>query len=178
VTSHVVLALYLQQGRGLNALQAGLVFSILAAAYLVTSLRAPRLTARYGRRLITTGAITMAAGYALLLAGVALSGSQTWIFALTPGLLATGAGMGLCITPLVATVLSGVQPEQAGSASGTLSTVQQLGNALGVAISGVLFFGALDGGYSYAFEVTLAEFVVLLLVVVCLTRLLPRGTRA
>ena len=39
----VVLALYLQQGRGLNAVQAGLVFTILAGAYLVTSLRAPRL---------------------------------------------------------------------------------------------------------------------------------------
>ena len=33
----LVLALYLQQGRGLDALQAGLVFTILAAAYLVAS---------------------------------------------------------------------------------------------------------------------------------------------
>jgi hypothetical protein len=59
-----------------------------------------------------------------------------------------------------------------------LSTVQQLGNALGVAVSGLLFFGALDRGYSYAFAITLAEFVVLLLVVACLTRLLPARVRA
>jgi len=174
----VVLALYLQQGRGLNALQAGLVFTILAGAYLVTSLRAPRLTLRYGRRLILVGALTMAAGYALLLLGVSEASSEMWVLELAPGLLLAGAGMGLCITPLVATVLSKVPAEFAGAASGTLSTVQQLGNALGVAIAGVLFFGSLSAGYGFAFEITLAAFVVLLLVVAGLTRLLPRGTRA
>jgi predicted MFS family arabinose efflux permease len=176
----VVLALYLQQGRGLNALQAGLVFTILAGAYLATSLRAPRLTVRYGRRLIAIGALQMAAGYALMLVGVALGSPDTWILELVPGLLLAGAGMGLCITPLVATVLAGMRPEHAGAASGTLSTVQQVGNALGVALSGVVFFGALGGGsgYSAAFQLTLAEFVVLLLVVAALTRLLPRTQRA
>ena len=44
----LVLALYLQQGRGLDALQAGLVFTILAAAYLVASAYAPGLTPRLG----------------------------------------------------------------------------------------------------------------------------------
>jgi EmrB/QacA subfamily drug resistance transporter len=174
----VVLALYLQQGQGLNALQAGLVFSILAAAYLITSLRAPRLTLRYGRRLILVGALTLAAGYALLLLGVAAASSASWVLQLVPGLLLAGAGMGLCITPLVATVLSKVPPHFAGAASGTLSTVQQLGNALGVAIAGVLFFGSLSGGYAFAFQVTLAEFTVLLLGVAALTRLLPGGQRA
>jgi EmrB/QacA subfamily drug resistance transporter len=174
----VVLALYLQQGRGLNALQAGLVFSILAGAYLVTSLRAPKLTLRYGRRLILVGALTLAAGYALLLVGVGVAAPDRWVLVLAPGLLLAGTGMGLCITPLVATVLSRVPPQFAGAASGTLSTVQQLGNALGVAIAGLLFFGSLSGGYAFAFQVTLGEFVVLLLGVAALTRLLPRGTRA
>jgi MFS family permease len=174
----VVLALYLQLGRGLNALQAGLVFTILAAAYLLTSLRAPYLTARYGRRLIAIGALVQAAGYALLLVGVDSVGVGGWIGELAPGLLLAGAGMGLCITPLVSTVLSSVRPEHAGAASGTLATVQQLGNALGVAVSGMLFFGALDSGYAYAFEITLAQFVVLLLAVAALTRLLPKGVRA
>jgi EmrB/QacA subfamily drug resistance transporter len=173
----VVLALYLQQGRGLNALQAGLVFTILAGAYLFTSLRAPKLTLRYGRRLILAGALTQAAGYALLLAGIADSTSETWVFAMAPGLLLAGGGMGLCITPLVATVLSNVPAQFAGAASGTLSTVQQLGNSLGVAVSGVLFFGSLSNGFSYAFEITLAEFTVLLVLVAALTRLLPRGSR-
>jgi EmrB/QacA subfamily drug resistance transporter len=178
----VVLALYLQEGRGLNALQAGMVFTILATAYLGTSLRAPRLTLKYGRRLILVGALMLAAGYGLMLVGVDLAASAdgfTWIAALVPGLALAGAGMGLCITPLVATVLSSVQAEHAGSASGILSTVQQLGNALGVAVTGLIFFGALtQGGYSYAFELSLAEFVVLLVGVAGLSRLLPRGVQA
>ena len=119
-----------------------------------------------------------AGSHALLLVGVVFGDSATWILELAPGLLLAGAGMGLCITPLLATVLSSVQPEHAGAASGTLSTVQQLGNALGVAVSGLLFFGALDRGYSSAFAITLAEFVALLLLVACLTRLLPGSARS
>jgi hypothetical protein len=54
--------------------------------------------------------------------------------------------------------------------------MQQVGNALGVAVTGVLFFGALrgSGGYARAFELSLAELGILLLAVACLTRLLPR----
>jgi hypothetical protein len=36
----LVLALYLQQGRGMTPLSSGLVFTILAGAYLVASMRA------------------------------------------------------------------------------------------------------------------------------------------
>lgn len=46
---------YLQDGRGLDPLAAGLVFTILATAYLGTSLRAPALTLRFGRDLIAIG---------------------------------------------------------------------------------------------------------------------------
>src|SRR6185503_4164376 len=46
----LVLALYLQDGRGLDPVAAGLVFTILAAAYLATSLVAPALAARSPRR--------------------------------------------------------------------------------------------------------------------------------
>jgi EmrB/QacA subfamily drug resistance transporter len=170
----LVLALYLQPGRGLDALQAGLVFTVMAAAYLVTSLRAPALTLRFGRRLIALGALIQATGHLLLLGGAALSGAAGSIELLTPGLVLVGAGMGLCITPLVTTVLSSVQPEHAGSASGILSTVQQVGNALGVAVTGVLFFTMLGSGYSPAFAASEAEFAVLLFAVAALTRLLPR----
>jgi MFS family permease len=172
----LVLALYLQQGRGLDPLAAGLVFTLLAAAYLVTSLRAPELALRYGRAVILVGALTFAAGHMLLFAAVAALGSGGWIGFLAPGLVLVGAGMGLCITPLISTVLTHVQPQHAGAASGALSTVQQLGNALGVAVTGIIFFGALnaDGGYAEAFQISLAELVALLMVVAALTRLLPR----
>ncbi len=164
----------MQQGRRLDALHAGLVFTILAAAYLATSLRAPALTLRYGRNLIAVGACTLAAGDGALLAAVAHVGTGRTIGWLVPGLLLVGAGQGLCITPLTTTVLAHADPQRAGAVSGARSTMQQAGNALGAAITGVIFFGALGGGYAHAFELALAELTGLLLVVAALTRLLPR----
>jgi MFS family permease len=88
-------------------------------------------------------------------------------------LLLVGVGQGLCITPISATVLSSLHPERAGAAAGVLSTMQQVGNAIGVAVTGVIFFGALDRGYAEAFRLSLAELAALLLGVAALTRLLP-----
>jgi EmrB/QacA subfamily drug resistance transporter len=169
----LVLSFYLQQGRGLSAWRAGLLFTILAVAFTGASLRAPALTARYGRSLITFGALTLAAGYLLLLASVAAIGDHGSGALLAPGLLIIGAGQGLCITPISATVLSSLDPQRAGAAAGVLSTMQQVGNALGVAITGLIFYSALDGGIAHAFLLSLAELAGLLLVVACLSRLLP-----
>jgi MFS family permease len=169
----LVFALYLQQGRGLGALQAGLVFTILALAYLVASMRAPALAERLGRRLPALGALSLATGHALLAACVAAIGSGGSIAVLVPALLLIGAGMGLVITPLTSTVLAGVQPHQAGAASGALSTMQQVGGALGVAVTGVIFFGAVDQGFAHAFELSLIQLAATCAAVAALTRLLP-----
>jgi EmrB/QacA subfamily drug resistance transporter len=170
----LVLALYLQQGRGLDALQAGLVFTILAAAYLVASAYAPGLTPRLGRRLPAIGGLLLAAGHGLLALGVADIGVGGSVALLVPGMLLEGAGMGLVITPLTSTVLGSLEPQNAGAAAGALSTMQQVGNALGVAVTGVIFFGALDGGFGHAFEVSLVQLAVLGAAVTALTWLLPR----
>ena len=53
-------------GRGLDALQAGLVFTILAVAYLVASMKAPALDAESGRRLPSHRRAVLAAGHGLL----------------------------------------------------------------------------------------------------------------
>ena len=61
----VFLALYLQQGRGLTALEAGLLFTILAVAYVAASGPAPGLTARYGRLVVGAGGVALTAGLGL-----------------------------------------------------------------------------------------------------------------
>jgi predicted MFS family arabinose efflux permease len=81
--------------------------------------------------------------------------------------------MGLGIAPLATIIMSSMKPEHAGAASGALSTMQNVGNALGVAIIGVIFFGALHSGFAEAFQLSLAALAVILLAVVALTRLLP-----
>jgi hypothetical protein len=61
---------------------------------------------------------------------------------LIPALVLWGVGQGL--TPLLKTILGGVREHNTGSASGMLSTMQQVGGAPGAAMVGILFFSRLD----------------------------------
>jgi EmrB/QacA subfamily drug resistance transporter len=173
----VYLALYLQEGRGLNPLQAGLVFTILAVAYVAVSGPAPALTARHGRSVIAAGGASLAAGLGLLIAATAHVGVGGSVLVLVPGLVLVGAGIGLCFTPLTSTVLGGIAPARAGAASGALSTTQQVGFALGVAITGIVYFGA-GADLGHAFEMSLIELAVPAVAIVAMTRLLPKRSPA
>src|SRR6266699_2691235 len=173
--SYRVLGLSLQQGRGLSPLAAGAVFAFLAGGYLITSFQAPALTIRFGRNVIAAGAVLAAAANGALYLATAHGGTVAWLF---PGLVLLGAGQGLCITPLTTTVLGHADPATAGSVSGALSTAQQVGNSVGVAVTGVLFFGALDRGFGLAFERSVLQMGALLLAVAALTRLMPGRQRA
>ena len=169
----VFLAFYLQLGRGLGALEAGLVFTILAVAYVATSGPAPALTARFGRAVVAAGGLALTLGLALLAVAVAEVGTEGSLLTLVPGLLLAGAGIGLCFTPLTSTVLANVDPARAGSASGVMSAMQQVGFALGVAITGVVFFGTADDGIAYAFQVSLIQLTAVSAGIVAMARLLP-----
>jgi hypothetical protein len=75
----------------------------------------------------------------------------------------------MVLVPLSSTVLRGVDARQAGAASGVLSTAQQVGGALGVAVVGVVFYrvlgaDAVTGAFASAFTAsmyTLAGLTVL-----------------
>lgn len=147
----VVLAVYLQEGRGLDALPAGGVFTVLAVAYVVAAALAPRGLARFGRAWVVEGGCLLALGHGSLALGVHAVGSDGSLWALVPGLVLVGAGMGICIPGVMGLALAQVGADQAGSAGGIFSTVQNVGNAVGVAVIGVVFFGGVDGGYGHAF---------------------------
>ena len=174
----LILALYLQQGRGLSPLHAGLVFTSLAVTYLGTSSVAPALAVRHGRDTLAAGALTLAAGHAVLLGTVAVIGLHGSVLALLPGLMVIGAGMGLGIGPLATISLSEIAPAEAGAASGTLSTMQNVGNAIGVAVIGVVYFGSVGSGIPAAFELSLGVLCAALVTVALLTRFLPRQEAA
>ena len=173
---YLLLALYLQEGRGLSPIESGGVFAVLAAGFLATSLRAPRLTIRFGRRVVATGALVAVLGDVLLVLAVLPGAAGGPVAALLPGLFLLGAGQGLCLTPLTTTVLSHADADRAGSVSGALATAQQVGNAVGVAVSGVIFYGLLGAGHGYgvAYQWSTAEMGVLLIGVAALTFLIPR----
>jgi EmrB/QacA subfamily drug resistance transporter len=167
----VFLAIYLQLGRGLTALEAGLVFTILAVAYVATSGPAPGLTQRYGRLVVAAGGAALTLGLALLALAVSEIGTSGSLLALVPGLALAGAGIGLCFTPLTSTVLANVEPALAGSAAGAMSSTTQVGYALGVAITGVIFFGV--HGIAHAFELSLIQLAAVSAGIVGMARLLP-----
>ena len=74
--------------------------------------------------------------------------------------------------------LSHADARTAGSITGALSTAQQVGNAIGVAVSGVVFFGLLSRGFPAAFGASMAQMGGLLLVVAALTLTLLRPSSA
>jgi MFS family permease len=77
---------------------------------------------------------------------ILLSGPRPTPLLVIPTLMLQSVGGGLLITPLLNTVLARIDPQTAGMASGPLSTAQQVGAALGVAVVGAVFFRAFHSG--------------------------------
>jgi EmrB/QacA subfamily drug resistance transporter len=179
----LVFALYLQLGRGLDALHAGLIFIAIGSGYMVTSTTARFAAARLGRQVITLGGLLCALALCFMTLTVELIGVGGNILWLAPTLAIDGAGMGLAVAPLAATVLSRITPQHAGAATGVLTTGVQVGNALGVAIVGVIFYGVLDNthtvnAYAHAFGFSLVYLIFAALAVAALVQLLPRAPAA
>jgi EmrB/QacA subfamily drug resistance transporter len=159
ISFFLLLSIYLQDGLGLSAIQSGLAFTPLAIAYAFCSIAGPRLGG-LREHLPQIGAAVAAGGLLTTLAAAEASGggvSALLILAIVP----VGAGMGLAVPTLIHLVLRAVPARDAGAASGMLATAQQIGNALGVAVVGSIFFAALGSGYGAgaygdAFAVALA----------------------
>ena len=89
------------------------------------------------------GALIIAAGMAAVIGIVHHYGPAVTTWELTPALLMAGIGLGTVIAPLSDIVLDRVPKQDAGSASGVFNTGLQLGNSIGIALIGVIFFGLL-----------------------------------
>ena len=139
----LVLTLFLQLGLGFTPLHAGLTFLPFSLGVLVSSGAAARLAPRFGRGVTMAGALIIAAGMVSLIAIVHHYGVTVTTWELTPGLVAAGLGLGAVIAPLADIVLDRVPRQHAGSASGVFNTGLQLGNSIGIAVIGVIFFGLL-----------------------------------
>ncbi|MDH6135468.1 EmrB/QacA subfamily drug resistance transporter [Kitasatospora sp. MAA4] len=160
----LVLALYLQKGRGLEPLNSGLVFGGLGLGYIITSLTARFVAAKLGRQTIALGCAIRIVALILQIVTVTQIGTTGNIIWLVPGLFLDGAGMGLAVAPLASTVLSRVTPKNAGSAAGVLTTGLQVGNGLGVALIGLIFYNVLahtTGADAYPHAFTACLYYVL-----------------
>lgn len=99
-----------------------------------------------GVRGVALTGLTMAAVGLLLLTRVATNGS--YLADLLPGLLVMAVGIGLAFVPLTLIATTNVGAGDAGLASGLLTTAQQLGGALGLAILSTLAANRASGALS------------------------------
>ncbi|WP_157254365.1 DHA2 family efflux MFS transporter permease subunit [Nonomuraea typhae] len=176
----VVFNLFTQAGLGWDPLQAGLAGLPQAVGGVIGfGIAMSGLQAKLGRGLIQIGAVVMAAGAGVLALFIHLYGMQIGYWQLAPGLALVGIGMGLTMAPFFDIVLAGVEPHESGSASGTLTAVQQLGGALGAAVLGTLFFNLLKSqmAFSDALQLTILVEVGLLAATFALSFLLPEFAR-
>ncbi|GAA3234332.1 MFS transporter [Streptomyces lavendulae subsp. grasserius] len=177
----LVWTLYMQMGLGWSALRAGttgIPFSI--AVSVAAGISVQKLVPRFGRKVLQAGALLMAAGLLLYIWESDHYGMAIASWQMAAPLVVMGLGMGLIVAPLTDTVLSQVPREHAGSASGLINTTGQMGNALGLGLTSVVFFGVLDDDMIYgppyveAFRSALWWVVAVLVLIFAVMFLLPR----
>ncbi|MEU6731703.1 MFS transporter [Streptomyces physcomitrii] len=137
--------LYMQVGLGWPPLRAGLTSSAFAVGCAAGSGTAVEFfTPRFGRKALLAGALLCGTGFLGYVLVAAHYGPAVAPWQMIAPLLVAGVGFGLVVAPMIDAVLTEVPVREAGSASGVLGTVQQIGIALGTALAGVLFFQQLD----------------------------------
>ncbi|GAB3776454.1 EmrB/QacA subfamily drug resistance transporter [Nocardioides ginsengisegetis] len=158
---------YVQRVLGFGPLASGFAFLPFSLGIFAMSRVTPWLIGRLGpRTMMMIGTAALVVGYAWL-SGIGTT--DTYLGAVFGPMLIAGLATGFVFMPITATVLGGVEPEHAGSASGLLQTTQQLGSAIGVAvIVSVYAAGAVPGAFVPGLQaafLTSATFAALALVV-------------
>ncbi|MCX4800047.1 MULTISPECIES: MFS transporter [unclassified Streptomyces] len=174
------MTMFLQFGLGLSPLRAGLTFGPMGLGFALSSLMARPMLMKYGVKVITIGQVLLVLSTVVLLFQLNFSGTDTSAWEMVVPMVLGGLGTGVTLPALTGVVMSKVAPQQAGVASGLLSTAQQFANTIGVAVFGVFFFNALGSGptkgdYVQGLEVVGWYGIGLSLLTLAATFLLPRG---
>ncbi|MGH3012009.1 MAG: MFS transporter, partial [Gaiellaceae bacterium] len=127
----LMLTLYMQQVLGYSAMKTGVAYLAVAGTAILWSAVAAQLVTRIGVKPVLTVGMTMLTGGLVYFTQVSVGGS--YLGDLLPGFLLIGVGIGFSFVPISIAALAGVQPAEAGLASGLINTSQQIGGALGIA---------------------------------------------
>ncbi|WP_225847021.1 MFS transporter [Streptomyces sp. HPF1205] len=174
------MTMFLQSGLGLSPLKAGLTFGPMGLAFAAGSLSARPMLMKYGVKVITIGQVLLLLSTAVLLVELKAAGTGTSAWEMVAPMVLGGLGTGVTLPALTGVVISKVPQQQAGLASGLLTTAQQFANTIGVAVFGVIFFNALGdhpgkSRFVHALEVVGGTGIGLSLATLAATFLLPRG---
>lgn len=131
----LLLPLYFQEIRGVDALGAGLLLIPQGVGSLLSRTLAGRLLDRLGGRIVAL------AGFVIVAAATvpfAFADTDTPLWLLMAGLLVRGLGMGVVFIPLMAVAFIGLEHDEVPHASIVTRISQQIGGSLGIALLAVI----------------------------------------
>lgn len=169
-----IISLFLQLGLGISPLDAALELFPLMMGVIVTSILAPSLIKRIGRHVISVGLLISVIGLIALF--LIIDQASLSAMDLVPALFLIGSGMGFCFTTIFDFAIGEISPEEAGSASGSLSSIQQLATSIGAAAMTSIFFST-NGTYVPSTQQSLTIIIIAMVACLALVWLLPKKTR-
>jgi EmrB/QacA subfamily drug resistance transporter len=126
-----LLTLYMQQVLHYSALKTGVAYIALTVTTIAFSTVSQGLVTKLGVKRVLPAGLVLSTVALVLFAQLPVDGHYFWD--LFPGFIVSGLGLALVFIPMSIGALTGVRPQDAGIASGLISTSQQIGGAIGVA---------------------------------------------
>lgn len=175
-TYFLINTILLQSGLGISSSQTGVFFVFQGLGYVLASVMAIRFIPRFGKLVLIAGVFVMI--FSLILHIIAFRSSSTNHYIILSILFLYGMGCGSVLPSLLTFTLKSIPPKLAGAASGTYATFQQTAIALGIGITGGVFFslsGKADDSVYYftAYRTATIINIFLLLLVAVSLYLLP-----
>jgi predicted MFS family arabinose efflux permease len=135
-------SLYMQNVLHYSPVQAGASFLPMTCLIILIAPRAGKLSDHYGSRWLVGGGMGL---LAVMLLYYSTLGANESFWAILPGLLIGGVGMGLTMTPTTAAAMSAVAVDKAGVGSAVLNSSRQVGGSLGIAVMGAIVASGAGG---------------------------------
>jgi EmrB/QacA subfamily drug resistance transporter len=134
-------SLYMQNVLGYSPVETGASFLPMTLLIILIAPRAGALTDKIGSRWLVGVGMTL---LAVMLFYYSQLGANESFWAILPGLLIGGVGMGATMTPVTAAAMSAVAVDKAGVGSAVLNSARQVGGSLGIAVMGAIVASASD----------------------------------
>jgi EmrB/QacA subfamily drug resistance transporter len=128
-------SLYMQNVLGYSPVKAGASFLPMTILVILIAPNTGRLSDRFGSRWFVGGGMAL---LAVMLFYYSRLGAHESFWAILPGLLIGGIGMGSTMTPVTAAAMSAVPVDKAGVGSAVLNSMRQVGGSLGIAVMGAI----------------------------------------
>ena len=131
-------SLYMQNVLRYSPVEAGASFLPMTILVILVAPNTGRLSDKYGSRWFVGGGMALLAVMLFYYSGL---GAHERFWALLPGLIIGGIGMGSTMTPVTAAAMSAVPVDKAGVGSAVLNSMRQVGGSLGIAVMGAIVAG-------------------------------------